>query len=368
MSDHPEAFFLADAPKVALPESPPEGVPFPETPAEEIALPETPATEFALPESTSASPSPFASDINRGRLLKVSPKTATLLKNTRSINPFTAPDQTSGNVRRRTNTLLSQAMQPERGPSAFTSATEILLPFSPDPPRQRTQFEQPMPLSIRRARDSYPSTPSGGKTQTIVPSATKIPLPESPYPPPSPDHYIGRLFGGSGSSFPKPASDLPTPKHTNTHMPGILADRQNETKPAPEFVPKRTNTHMPGYLVDSQGNMKSLPTGPTKPLANSGTSSAVFTPSSSDEEPPRGRTGRTSQSQLTFTSFRDRPIPHAPNGTLRQRRVDVRVPVVYIGDDVVVFNLPRRLAFLMLIFVALVGVLIGAGVVYYLSL
>lgn len=279
----------------------PQEIPLPETPAAEIALPDTPAKEIALPDSTTASPSPFADDSleeqrsHRGRLLEVSPKTTMKLKDATTQNPFTAPETNEGPVRRRTNTLLSQAMQPNRGPSAFTSATELPLPVS----------------------------------------APKIPLPESPQPSPQPKRMTQRR-----SSF---ANYVP---HKST-TPNIQR---------PHFFDK-VNINS---KISADGNEAKL-------LSTSGTSSVLFTPSSSDEEAPRSRP------RVDSTSTTSRVVPQAQteaqNEMVHQRRiVEVRVPVAYRRTEVIVVNMPRIVAMLILAMAAVVGVLVGAGSVYYLSL
>lgn len=373
MSDQPEPYFLADAPKIALPESPPQEVALPESPPQEIPLPESPAGEVALPDSSSNSPNSLsdtealeepqkttptttspknialpdtpadpvadynrpdghtyingpcnppeahpkqsAEDVelrlekswrdfaaqtpgrhayhadpagpsnppdgsSRGLLLKVDPETASELRNRRAQNSFTAPEETSAQVRRRTNTLLSQAMQANRGVTTyrFPSATEIPLPASPETPKTPL-FVPPPPLGIRRA-----------------PSLVEIP---------------------------------PNPTLQRTHMSNVLKDFSSSKNRGP----------------------------PT----NASSSSALSTPSSSDEEHFRGRTrGRSN----TDTS-RDVPVA-AQNGTLRQQWV-ARVRAER-EDEVVVLTLPLILAVLILVIATLVGVLFGAGVVYYLSL
>ncbi|KAE9971368.1 hypothetical protein BLS_004456 [Venturia inaequalis] len=324
-------------------QAPPQAIPLPETPASEIPLPGTPAAEVPLPESTSVSPTSSAQDmpeeqgvkdLNAGGLFKVSPETATNLRNTTTQNPFIAPEATEGTLRRRTNTLLSQAMQTNRRPSTFTSATETHPPANPaDIPRLWKPAGPADPSRLWTPRDTHPSTPQQGKSHPTFASASKIPLPASTGSAPPPTGHNKKGDDVSNSSVQKPTTQ-------RGHMADFFPDTNLASK-------------------TSAGRKE------TKSLNSSGASSALFTPSSSDEEESsRDRRGNahadTANNLLTAQDQIE---------TLRQRRaVEIRVPVDYRGDEIVVMRIPRIVAVLMLAMVALVGAAFGVLIGWWLCI
>ncbi|TID18431.1 hypothetical protein E2P81_ATG06352 [Venturia nashicola] len=307
-------------------DTPAAEVPLPETPAAEIPLPETPAREIPLPNSRSASPSPsakynkndeshLAKNPHRGHLHNVSPETAIKLKNTNAKNPFTAPETASGWIRKRTSPLLSQAMQTNKEPAAFTSATEISLPENP-----ADDLKSPTPL-----KDQYiDNSPQPDEPILNVTPTPNNALPATPASTSSPPN--GCLFDAStsGSQPPKAASI----QSTNISHTDPIA---SQTKPNP------------------------------KPLPSSETSSILFTPSSSDEEDSRV------EKYLVPNSSSNPAVGKAQDGIPRRRKaVVVRVPIVSRSDEVAVVTMSWIVTVLILCLVALVGGLFGAGLSYYL--
>ncbi|QDS76204.1 hypothetical protein FKW77_008316 [Venturia effusa] len=392
MSNQYESLFLADAPKIALPESPPQEIPSPETPPQNIALPETPAEEVALPGSTSAAPCAFSRDPSaqhtleedefsadriaqllphdrqqpvtpgrpakgsqRGRLFSVSPETASKLKSIKAENPFTTAEM-NGGVRRRTNTPFSQSMQTSRGGSAFASATETPLLESPDSPRWKGQSG--LPSSVRKASYTNAYFPTfvskrNRGASTAFTSAIDIPLPASPASP-EPTPLPKDLRERRTPLFEVSAQDPDSKRTPQKHMSALLKKFKSRSRAATSSralvgssptIPaaNRTDAHMQALLKEYRSSREVAPPSNTS-------SSALSTPPSSEEEIFRRRRSRNIDTARDFSA----DYPQAQDTTLRQGPI-IRVPIVNLENEVIVLNLPRSMAVLILMIVALLG-------------